>query len=341
MYRGKVVAVVIPAHNEERHVGAVIEDIPSFVDFVIVVDDASTDGTADAVIASGRSNVTLIRKARNGGMGSAIVDGFRAALDEGADLVAVLDADGQMDSHQLPRLFDPVAVGEADFAKGNRFFSRRSFDEMPAYRVFGNLVLTFLTKAATGYWHMFDSENGYTAISARMLRRLPLHRLETGYEFPNRFLMELSAAGARVVDVPMPARYGEETSGIRPVRDGLAIVRALFTGFWGRAAREYFGRPSVPGLVLAVSVVSLLGGAAGLFGILLGAEGSWLRGAVAGAFALGIAAFVAFFALDAARKRGRVRPSVDRAPEIVALDLGSGAAEVPENESELARRQHS
>ena len=338
MYRDRFVAVVIPAHNEERHVGAVIEHIPSFVDVVIVVDDASTDGTADAVIASSRSNVLLIRRPRNGGMGSAIVDGFRAALDKGADLVAVLDADGQMDSEQLPRLLDPIASGETDFAKGNRFFSRRSFDEMPAYRVIGNLVLTFFTKAATGYWHTFDSENGYTAISARMLRTLPLHRLETGYQFPNRFLIELSAAGARILDVSVPARYGEEVSGIRPVRDGLAIVRALFTGFWSRAAREYIRRPSLPGTVLAISVVALLGGVAALFGILFGAEASWLGVAIAGAFGAGVTALLLFFVLDAARKRGHTRRA--EVPEIVSLDLSSGANQRREDERELAHREH-
>jgi glycosyltransferase involved in cell wall biosynthesis len=340
MYRDRFVAVVIPAHNEERHVGAVIEHIPSFVDVVIVVDDASTDGTADAVIASSRSNVLLIRRPRNGGMGSAIVDGFRAALDKGADLVAVLDADGQMDSGQLSRLLDPIADGETDFAKGNRFFSRRSFDEMPAYRVLGNLVLTFFTKAATGYWHMFDSENGYTAISGRMLRTLPLHRLETGYQFPNRLLVELSTAGARILDVPMPARYGEEVSGIRPVRDGLAILRALFTGFWGRAAREYFRRPSLPGAFLALSLVGLIGGVASLFGMLWDLETAWLGGAVAVAFTLGLGSLALFFALDAARKRGRVRPSPAEGPEIVSLDLSSGANQRREDERELAHREH-
>jgi hypothetical protein len=235
-------------------------------------------------------------------------------------------------------LLDPIADGETDFAKGNRFFSRRSFDEMPAYRVLGNLVLTFFTKAATGYWHMFDSENGYTAISGRMLRTLPLHRLETGYQFPNRFLIELSAAGARILDVSMPARYGEEVSGIRPVRDGLAIMRALFTGFWSRAAREYIRSPSLPGALLAISVVALVGGVAALFGILFGAETSWLGGAAGGGFGLGVAAQGLFFALDAARKRGRVRPSVAETPQIATLDLGSGAEERPENERELARR---
>jgi hypothetical protein len=340
VYRNRTLAVVIPAHNEELHIGAVIEGIPSFVDLVIVVDDASTDRTGEVVRASTRPNVELIGQPKNGGMGSAIVAGFRRALDSGAQLVAVMDGDGQMDSHQLPKLLDPIVEGETDLAKGNRFFSRRSFEGMPAYRVFGNLVLTFLTKAATGYWHMFDSENGYTAISSSMLRRLPLEKLETGYQFANRFLIELSAAGARVIDVPMPARYGEETSGIRPVRDGLAIVRALFTGFWGRAAREYLARPSVPGLVLAVAGVAVVSGGAGLFGILFSTEASWLGEAVALAFALGTAAFVVFFALDAIRKRGRVLRAVDMPPEII-LELGSGAGEIPENQPELARRQHS
>lgn len=341
MYRNRTVAVVMPAHNEELHIGAVIEGIPRFVDHVIVVDDASADRTAEKVIASVRSNVELIRRPKNGGMGSAIVDGFRAALDHGADLVAVLDADGQMDSGQLSSLLKPIVDGDTDFAKGNRFFSRSSFDEMPAHRVFGNLVLTFLTKIATGYWHLRDSENGYTAISARMLRTLPLHRLETGYQFANRFLIELSAAGAKIVDVPLPARYGEEESGIRPLRDGLAIVWALFTGFWMRAAGEYLRKPSLPGVLLAGSILGLSGGVASVLGVLLADEASWLGGAVVGGFALALAALLLFFAIDASRKRGKVRPPVGEAPEVVTLDLGSGPHQGPENERELARRENS
>lgn len=340
MYRGKFVAAVIPAHNEERHVGEVIEHIPSFVDAVIVVDDASTDRTVEVVGASRRRNLQLLRRDTNGGMGFAIVDGFRAALDKGADLVAVLDADGQMDSAELPKLLDPIVDGEADFAKGNRFFSRTSYDDMPTHRVIGNLVLTFLTKAATGFWHMFDSENGYTAISARLLRSLPLPRLQTRYQFPNRYLLELSAAGAKVIDVPIPARYGEETSGIHPVRDGLAIVRALLSGFWVRAAREYLRRPSVPGLVLTLSVVALVASVAGFLGSLFGVNTSWLGGASLIGFGAGLAGLVLFFSLDAARKRGRARFPVE--PEIVTLDLASGSpGQSPEHERELARREGS
>jgi glycosyltransferase involved in cell wall biosynthesis len=311
MYRDQSVAVVIPAHNEERHVGEVIENIPSFVDSVIVVDDASRDGTADVVIASNRSNVRLIRRAGNGGMGSAIVDGFRGALGQGADLVAVLDADGQMDSGQLPRLLDPIVDGETDFAKGNRFFSRRSFEGMPAHRVFGNLVLTFLTKAATGYWHMFDSENGYTAISAQILRRLPLEKLETGYQFANRLLIHLSAADARVVDVPIPARYGEESSGIRVVRDGALILGELFVGFWRRCRAAYLSRPSIPGTAL-VSGMTLLAAAMAL-GLWSWIEvGRWRPALAVAAGSLGAILVGAFLALDARANRRRRDRSMEQ-----------------------------
>ena len=333
MYRHRSVAVVIPAHNEERHVGAVIEEIPSFVDVVIVVDDASTDGTRDAVIGSGRPNVVLISRDVNGGMGSAIVDGFEAALDRGTDLVAVMDADGQMDGSHLSRLLDPIIDGEADFAKGNRFFSRRSFAGMPANRVFGNLVLTLLTKAATGYWHMFDSENGYTAASAETLRRLPLERLRTGYQFANRLLIELSSSGARVLDVPIPARYGEETSGIHVVRDGLAIVQALFAGFWARVGREHLRRPSLPGVVLAGATLLLVAGVAGLVAVPFSGA-SWPGAAVAGAWILGLGLLALFFSLDASRKR--VRPGDE--PEAV-VDLESGGYERTQDERELAGRE--
>lgn len=300
-------AVVLPAYNEEDHVGGVISDIPAFVDRVIVVDDASTDRTAEVVLASERPNVELLQLEENLGMGAAIVTGFRRALADGTGLVAVMDADGQMDASYLPSLLDPLVEGRADFAKGNRFFSRGSFPGMPVHRVIGNVVLSLITKASSGYWHVFDSENGYTAISAETLRQLPLDDLEVGYQFANRFLIRLGISGARVADVPIPARYGEETSGIHPVRDGAAILWELIKGFWLRVGLRYFRpHPTLPAVVLIASVLGLLAGSIGLVAGLLAGGDPLISRAVIPGFAAGAAGMAAFFVLDArAGRRGR------------------------------------
>lgn len=341
MYRDRFVAVVIPAHNEERHVGAVIEDVPSFVDLVVVVDDGSTDRTAEVARSTRDPRLVVLTHRSNHGVGAAIVSGYRLALERGADVVALMGGDGQMDPADLPALLDPVVTGAADFAKGNRFSSRRSWHEMPRNRVFGNVVLSLLTKAATGYWNVFDAQNGYTAISRAALDRLSLARLETGYDFENRILMELSLIGARVRDVPIPARYGEETSGIRVVRDGLTIVRALFNGFWRRTATEYLRRgPSLPGVVLATSVLALVGAAVGLAALLAGVRAPLLGGAAGLALVIGSACLAVFFALDARRKRGHRSSLEADGLRIASLDLDSGSDERAQDQRELARREN-
>ena len=250
----------MPAFNEERHVGAVIESMPAFVDEVVVVDDGSSDGTRDVVERMARDNVRLISHDRNLGVGAAVVTGYRAALQDGADVVALMGGDDQMDPAHLTRLLDPVVEGRCDFAKGNRFFSRHSLRGMPRHRAFGNVALTLLTKVASGYWRLFDSQNGYTAVSAGMLRRLPLGRLEKGYQFENLLLVELRIAGARLLDMPIPARYGEEVSGIRVWRVGPTILAALWTGFWRRVRASYLSPPSLAGIALIAGLVLLIGG---------------------------------------------------------------------------------
>jgi hypothetical protein len=229
--------------------------------------------------------------------------------------------------------------GAADLAKGNRFFAQRSWRGMPRNRIFGNVVLSFLTRIATGYWHVLDAQNGYTAISRHMLSRLPLDALETGYEFENRMLIELRLLGARVREVPIPARYGEETSGIRVVRDGLAIVRALFTGFWRRTAAEHLRRgPSAPGVALIGSVLTLAAASVGLVAAMLGVDAPWVGSAVGGGFLIGLAGMTVFFALDARRNRRRVGPS---AQPLFRSPGGSGREQRPQHQHELRRGEQS
>ena len=153
MLENKTVAVVIPAHDEEKLIGATISGVPAFVDRIVVVDDRSNDGTAAAVESLSDPRVELIRHERNQGVGAAIVTGYKRARDEGIDVTAVMAGDNQMDPADLETLVVPVARGEVDYAKANRLFTGQAWDLIPRTRYLGNAVLSLLTKVASGYWH--------------------------------------------------------------------------------------------------------------------------------------------------------------------------------------------
>jgi hypothetical protein len=265
MYRDLTVAVVMPAFNEARLIGRTIGSVPRFVDHIVVIDDASADGTSGVALAVGDPRVVLIRHERNTGVGGAILDGHRRVLALGADVSVVMAGDAQMDPDYLPDLLDPIADGEADFTKANRFFSRTSFSGMPRHRVFGSIVLSFMTKAASGYWHLFDPQNGYTATSTAMLRRVGLDEVATGYEFENDFLIRLNIADARARDVPVPALYGEEVSGIRLHKVAPALLGLLFVGFWRRILVKHVLQSFTPVALLLFSGLALFG-----FGVVFG-----------------------------------------------------------------------
>jgi len=167
---GKRVAVVVPAHNEEKLIAETIRGIPEFVDRVYVVDDRSSDGTVAAVHAFGDPRVELIEHERNLGVGGAILTGYQRALAERVDVTAVMAADAQMDPGDLETLAGAVARGEVDYAKANRLFTGQAWEVIPRYRYLGNAVLSLLTKIASGYWHVADSQSGYTAISWLLLK---------------------------------------------------------------------------------------------------------------------------------------------------------------------------
>jgi glycosyltransferase involved in cell wall biosynthesis len=239
MYRDSSIAAVVPAHNEEQHISTVVKTMPDFVDHIIVVDDASTDRTAEVAEGMGDRRVILIRHEANRGVGGAILSGHRKALELGADVAVVMAGDAQMDPAHLPDLLDPIVEGRADFAKGNRLYSIDSFRGMPRLRILGNIVLSFLTKLASGYWHMVDPQNGYTATARTMLDRLPFARISEGYQFENDLLIHLNVLNARLLDVPIPARYGQEVSGIRLRRVIPTMLSLLFRGFWRRIFWKY------------------------------------------------------------------------------------------------------
>lgn len=210
MFRSLRVAVVLPAYNEARAIGAAVATIPDFVDSVIVVDDASADATADRArdAGAGRAGFEVVRHAANKGVGAAIVTGYRRGVAVGADALAVMAGDGQMDPADLPALLAPIAEDAADYVKGNRFMHPAVWSEMPPARIVGNVVLSAATWVTSGYRHVFDSQCGYTAISRRALDAIELDRLQPRYGYPNDLLSHLNVAGMRVTDVPVRPIYG-------------------------------------------------------------------------------------------------------------------------------------
>jgi glycosyltransferase involved in cell wall biosynthesis len=244
---GKRVAVVVPAHDEERLVVETLRGLPELVDRIYVVDDASTDATADRADAVGDSRVEVIRHEQNLGVGAAIVTGYKRALEEGIDVTCVMAGDNQMDPSELRGLVEPVARGEVEYAKANRLFSGEAWTVIPHMRFLGNAVLSLLTKIASGYWHVADSQAGYTAIARESLSRLDLGHLYARYGFPNDVLVHLNVQNARVRDVPSRPIYDVgEQSGIRLRSVVPRISWLLFKGFWWRMAQKYVIRDFHP-----------------------------------------------------------------------------------------------
>ena len=239
MYKGHSITVVVPAYNEQKLIGQTISSMPDFVDRIIVVDDKSTDSTVAMAESVGDPRVVIVQHEQNRGVGGAILTGHKSALELGGDIDVVMAGDAQMDPDYLPSLLDPIVEEGYGFTKANRFFSRDSFRGMPAHRVVGNIALSFLTKMASGYWNLFDPQNGYTAIRHDVLSRLTLDRIAPGYQFENDLLINLSILRVRAKDVPIPAVYGEEVSGMRLSRVIPQISSLLFVGFWKRILLKY------------------------------------------------------------------------------------------------------
>jgi glycosyltransferase involved in cell wall biosynthesis len=241
------VAVVVPAHNEEKLIGETVGTIPPFVDRIYIVDDRSSDGTVAAILALEDPRVELIEHERNLGVGGAIITGYKKARDDRMDVTAVMAADAQMDPEDLETLAGAVARGEVDYAKANRLFTGQAWEVIPRYRYLGNAVLSLLTKIASGYWHVADSQSGYTAISLQYLELLDLERIYERYGFPNDLLVHLNVWNARVRDYPSRPIYGVgERSGIRLRKVVPRISWLLLKGFFWRMREKYVIRDFHP-----------------------------------------------------------------------------------------------
>lgn len=239
MYKGAVIAAVVPAYNEAKMIGEVITTMPDYVDHIVIVDDCSPDDTSEVVRSYTDPRVHLIRHENNQGVGGAVITAHRAAMNLGADVNVVMAGDAQMDPAYLPPLLDRVTSDGYGFAKANRFFSPESFQGMPGYRVFGNILLSFLTKLTSGYWHLFDPQNGYTAIRTSVLKRVPLEHVAQRYSFENDLLVHLNILQVSAVDVPVPAVYGNEVSSIKLRKVIPELTGMLFVGFWRRIWYRY------------------------------------------------------------------------------------------------------
>lgn len=333
MYEGRSVAVIIPAYNEEAHVAEVIDSVPAFVDRVYAIDDASDDATWSTIQAIARrinresseqhagfpERIVPIRHEENRGAGGTVITGYRHALADRIDVTAVMDGDGQMDPTDLDRIVAPVATGQVEYAKGNRLHQRTDWAAMSRWRLFGNALLTMLTRAASGYWDMSDPQNGYTAISMDALGDLPLDRLYQRYGFLNDVLVQLNCNREPIADVSHEGKYGEETSGIRYRQFIPGLSALLAKRFTRRITRMYLVQkfhPLVLGYLLGPIVIltGMLGLGSAAAGI---GDGSLTAVLLGGTLStLGVTLLVLAIAYDVQENEGLVYREDDRSPVI-------------------------
>jgi len=302
MYRDHTVAAVVPAYNESGFVGAVIDRIPSFVDRAYVVDDGSTDDTwaeinrhaavrNDAHDGRFADLVLPIQHDHNRGVGGAIKTGYQRAREEGIDVTVVLGGDDQMDPDELTRYIDPIVEGVAEYTKGNRFARPEDRAAMPRFRLFGNVVLSYLTKIASGYWGSMDSQNGYTAISLPALERTDIDGMYEYYGYCNDLLVRLNVADVRIADVPRSSNYAYSEGWKSHIDYTEYIPRVsvmLFRSFGWRLREKYLLESYNPlALLYPIGISALTAGSAGLANALARRRnddgGSWFLSMIAGA----------------------------------------------------------
>jgi glycosyltransferase involved in cell wall biosynthesis len=267
------IAVVVPAYEAERAIAQVLASIPRIVRTVIVVADGCRDGTVDVVRDVSRVDPRVVLEVheQNRGVGAATRTGYVRALALGADVVVKMDADGQMDPDYLPNLVLPIVLGQADYAKGNRFLRPRSLRQMPRLRMVGNVALSFMSKISSGYWNVLDPTNGYTAISREALSLMDLEGVDERYFFESSMLVQLGLIRAVVADVPLPSRYGDEESHLSLAHSVVSFTVKHTRYFVWRMVYRYLLTDFSPVSLLLLTSVPLT-----LFGTVFGMR-SWLR----------------------------------------------------------------
>lgn len=228
MYKNKTVCVVVPAYNEANQIGKVIQTMPDYIDHVVIVDDVSQDNTVEIVnhYRETYDKITLLAHDTNLGVGGAIASGYKWARDQNYDMAVVMAGDGQMDPKDLPALLDPVVEKGYDYSKGNRLVTGEAYKKIPKIRYFGNAFLSLMTKIASGYWHIADSQSGYTVISKKVLHTIDWDTMYKRYGQPNDLLIRLNVYNFSVADIPTEPVYniGEKS--------GIQIKKVIFTISW-------------------------------------------------------------------------------------------------------------
>ena len=250
MYRNKEIVTVIPVYNEEEQIGKVLSTLPEFIDNVVVVDDMSKDRSVDIIehIATSNSKIKLIKRNANGGTGMARITGLKYVLNEKlGDIVVMIDGDGQMDPNEISSLLDPIIDGRVDATKGNRFFSGEAWRRIPHIRYMGNAFLSLLTKIASGYWHIADSQTGFFAIKRETFERIDIEHIYNFYGFPNDLVVHLNVANCRLMDVPVKPIYGiGERSTMKIHKVLLFLPFLLVKRFFWRLFQKYVIRDFHP-----------------------------------------------------------------------------------------------
>ncbi|MGK5075896.1 glycosyltransferase family 2 protein [Janthinobacterium sp. ZB1P44] len=229
------IAVVIPSYKVDKHILSVLGQIGNEVSRIYVVDDCCPNQSGELVERHcSDKRVVVLRHAENQGVGGAVMTGYRAAIDDGMDIIVKIDGDGQMDPSRISDFIAPILAGEADYTKGNRFYDLESVRCMPKARLFGNAILSFMSKLSSGYWDIFDPTNGYTAIHCDVVRYLPLQKISRRYFFETDILFRLNTLRAVVVDIPMDAKYGDEVSNLK--------ITQIVGEFFVKHMRNFFKR---------------------------------------------------------------------------------------------------
>ena len=256
------IAVVIPSYRVTRHILGVIASMGPEVSRIYVVDDKCPDGSGALVRSScADPRVRVIEHAENQGVGGAVMSGYKAAIEEGMEVIVKVDGDGQMDPRLLPLFVAPILDGQADYTKGNRFFDLEQIGAMPPMRLFGNAVLSLMTKLSSGYWDLFDPTNGYTAIHADAARHLPFNKISRRYFFETDMLFRLNTLQAVVADVPMDASYGDEVSNLKISKIVTEFLLKHVRNFGKRIFYNYYLRNmSLASIELPVGLVLFFSG---------------------------------------------------------------------------------
>ncbi len=234
------IAVVIPAYKVKEFIKNLVLSLPPSIDLIIIVDDKCPESSGQEAERINDSRISVAKHERNMGVGGAVISGYKKALEAGCDIVVKIDGDGQMDPRYIPALIAPLINDDADFTKGNRFIDFKALKTMPKIRLFGNSILSFLLKIASGYWHIFDPTNGYTAIHRSVLEKLDLNKISHRYFFESDMLIHLNIINAVVRDVSIPAKYGNEISSLNISKIVFQFPPKLLKGFIKRIFLKYY-----------------------------------------------------------------------------------------------------